>query len=185
MGGHHLILGKLQDIITGDTLDDTLDERYRQELARRLIETLGFEKKDIRGHLPLEVRAQGKLARIKIDWIVLNEERIIMLVKFGPGSIVTRHRPALAISRLLAPYQIPLVVVTNGRDADVLDGATGKMIGSGLDAIPSRKTLLERLQSFAFTPISGERAEKEACILYAYEVDDACPCDEDICRLTL
>ena len=30
MGGHHLILGKLSDLLTGEVLDDTLDERYRQ-----------------------------------------------------------------------------------------------------------------------------------------------------------
>ena len=33
MAGHHLILGKLADFLTGDILDDTLDERYRQAIA--------------------------------------------------------------------------------------------------------------------------------------------------------
>uniref|UniRef100_A0A7C4W032 Type I restriction enzyme R protein N-terminal domain-containing protein n=1 Tax=Desulfatirhabdium butyrativorans TaxID=340467 RepID=A0A7C4W032_9BACT len=183
MGGHHLILGKLQDIITGETIDDTHDERYRQEIARRLIETLGYEKGDIRGRIPLEVRAQQKRARIRIDWVVLLKERMVMVIKYGPGSIVTRHRPALAASRLLAPYQIPIVVVTNGRDADVLDGATGKVTGSGLDAIPAKKELLRRWSEFSFSSVTSDRAEKESCLLYAYEVDDACPCDEDICRL--
>jgi len=183
MGGHHLILGKLQDIITGETIDDTHDERYRQEIARRLIETLGYETSDIRGRIPLEVRAQQKRARIRIDWVVLLKERMVMLIKYGPGSIVTRHRPALAASRLLAPYQIPIVIVTNGRDADILDGATGKVTGSGLDAIPAKIELLRRWPEFSFSSVTPDRAEKESCLLYAYEVDDACPCDEDICRL--
>lgn len=183
MGGHHLILGKIQDIVTGETIDDTHDERYRQQIARRLIETLGYEKSEIRGRVPLEVRAQQKLARIRIDWVVILNERMVMLIKYGPGSIVTRHRPALAASRVLAPYQIPIVVVTNGRDADILDGVTGKITGSGLDAIPAKTELLLRWPEFSFSSVSPDRAEKESCLLYAYEVDDACPCDEDICRL--
>ena len=37
MGGHHLILGKLTDFISGEILDDTLDERHRQKIARLLV----------------------------------------------------------------------------------------------------------------------------------------------------
>ena len=40
--------------------------------------------------------------------------RGIRLLTFGPGSIVSRERPALAVARLVAPYQVPVVVVTNG-----------------------------------------------------------------------
>ena len=40
MNGHHLILGELTDYITGETLKDTHDERYRQQIARRLIDKL-------------------------------------------------------------------------------------------------------------------------------------------------
>ena len=38
MSGHHLILGTLTDVVTGETIDDTLDERYRQKIARLLLE---------------------------------------------------------------------------------------------------------------------------------------------------
>jgi hypothetical protein len=34
-----------------------------------------------------------------------------------------------------------------------------------------------------FEPISADRAEKEARIVYAFEVDGACTCDDTICRL--
>ena len=42
MNGHHLILGKLSDYLTGDTLDDTHDERYRQKIARLLVDRKGY-----------------------------------------------------------------------------------------------------------------------------------------------
>ena len=35
---HHLIYGHCNDFITGETVVDTDDERYRQKLARFLVE---------------------------------------------------------------------------------------------------------------------------------------------------
>ena len=57
MSGHHLILGELKDYLTGETLPDTLDERYRQQLARLLVESKGFLKSDLTPRVPLPVRA--------------------------------------------------------------------------------------------------------------------------------
>ena len=37
MSGHHLILGELDDLISGETIKDTLDERYRQNIAELLV----------------------------------------------------------------------------------------------------------------------------------------------------
>jgi hypothetical protein len=76
-----------------------------------------------------------------LDFTVTVDDRTAMVIKYGPGSLVTRYRPALAISRLVAPYQIPVVVVTNGESADILDGETGKLVASGFDRIPDREKL--------------------------------------------
>ena len=182
--GHHLILGTLEDHITGETLDDTLDERLRQDLARLLIDKKGFDKTQIEPRRQVILTACGKQASIHLDFIVWIDGRVCMIVKYGPGSLVTRHRPALGLSRLIEPYQIPLVVVTNGRDADILDGQSGKRLASGLGGIPSHSDILNKLQSFGFKPISRERAEGESRIVFAYEIDNACPCDDTICRIS-
>ena len=184
MEGHHLILGELVDVITGKVLPDTHDERYRQELARLLIHAKGYPRTDIQGQCTLRVKAGDNCAIVKVDMAVTIADRICMIIKYGPGSLVTRHRPTLAASRLLAPYQIPVVVVTNGKDADILDGHTGEVIGSGLESIPARTELATRFATFLFTPIAESRAEIESRIVYAYEVDGACPCDDSICRIT-
>jgi hypothetical protein len=181
--GHHLILGQLTDVISGESLADTHDERYRQDLARLLVDRKGYRKTEIQPRQVLEARAGQNRARVKIDFVVRLAGRLAMLVKYGPGSIVTRHRSALAASRLLAGYQIPVVVVTNGEDADVLDGASGGVVSRGLATLPSRRQLLKITVSAAFDPISPRRAEIESRIFYAYEVDGACPCDDTICRL--
>ncbi len=181
--GHHLILGELVDFITGETIQDTHDERYRQKLARLLVKNKGFLKKEIEPRYELLVSVENKKAIIKIDYKVNLSGKICMIVKYGPGSLVTRQRPAIAVSRLVAPYQVPFVVVTNGEDADIIEGATGKIISSGLDSLPARDELVDRIARAQFDLISPEQAEMESRILYAFEVDGSCPCDDTICRL--
>jgi hypothetical protein len=184
MEGHHLILGELVDAVTGRVLPDTHDERYRQKLARFLMDTKGYCRTDIQSRCNLRVKAGDNCAMVKVDMAVTLSDKICMIIKYGPGSLVTRHRPALAASRLLAPYQIPVVVVTNGKDADILDGFTGEVIAAGLESIPARPALAARCSCFLFPPITEPRAEIESRIVYAYEVDGACPCDDSICVLT-
>jgi hypothetical protein len=184
MNGHHLVLGELNDFITGETLPDTHDERYRQKLARLLVERKAYLRADILPRCEILVTSgDRKRALVKVDLKISLSGRAAMIIKYGPGSLVTRQRPALAAARLLEPYQIPLVVVTNGEDAQVLAGDSGKVISQGLDSIPARTELKRITAQAAFESISARRAEMEARILYAYEVDGACPCDDSVCRL--
>jgi len=184
MVGHHLILGELQDIITSETLQDTHDERLRQGLAALLVKEKGFLRDDIKPRWPLTLRADEKCAVINIDFGIFIDSRACMMIKYGPGSLVTRHRPALAASRMLVSYQIPVVVVTNGVDADILDGPSGKVIARGLDGIPDRTSLKKQVAGQTFASIQPERAEKESRIAFAFEVDGSCPCDDTICKIS-
>jgi hypothetical protein len=176
-------MGKLEDALTGDLLDDTHDERYRQALIRLLLEEKGYAKEDLVSRHALIVGADSRQGRLAIDLLVRLEARITMLIKYGPGSLVTRERPALSAGRLVATYQIPIVVVTNGEDAHILDGAKGRIQGRGLAAIPDRSVLMEVRQRASFTPIDAAGVERESRLLYCYEIDGACPCDETVCRL--
>jgi hypothetical protein len=183
MQGHHLILGELVDFITGETIRDTHDERYKQRLARQLVELKGYLKKEIKPRRELRVSAGEKNAIIKIDFEINVSGRIGMIIKYGPGSLVTRQRPALAVSRLVAPYQVPIIVVTNGKDADILEGKTGEVVAQGLQSIPSKRDLIDKVTTMNLNRISVEQAEIESRIVYAYEVDGSCPCDDTVCRL--
>lgn len=181
MTGHHLILGTLIDFITDQPLPDTHDERYRQKIARLLVNAKGYPKSSVTpGHI-LTVTAGEKCARVPVTYAVSLNGRIAMIVQYGPGSLVTRHRPALAMGRLVASHQVPVVVVTNGEQADILEGGTGKVIANGLEAIPCRQDLEKILASWTETSISPKRASMEARIVMAFEIDDRCPCDDTVC----
>jgi hypothetical protein len=183
MNDHHLILGRLNDYLTGQRLDDTHDERYRQKLARHLVEQCGYAKKELTSRFQLTVTACERRAIIPVDFMVTLSGKVGMVIKYGPGSLVTRHNPAIAISRVIQPYQIPLVVVTNGEDAHIIDCQTGKLIGEGLMNIPAKKNLESIMHQHVFEAVPVKMVEMANQIIYAFEVDGSCPCDTDICRL--
>ena len=183
MNGHHLILGELVDFLSGKPIPDTHDERYRQDIARLLVKHKDFKEKDIETGFQLTVQADKNRAVIPIDFVIKLAGKICMIIKYGPGSLVTRHRPVLAASRLVAKYQIPIAVVTNGESADVLSGETGAVLSQGLESIPNRYRMIEDMHRYRFAPISDKRFAMESRIVYCYEVDDSCPCDDTVCRL--
>ena len=178
---HHLILGQLNDFLTGQILDDTLDERYRQKIAKKLVMDKGFRQPDIISNYRLEVGAGGKTATIRVDFLVQMATKSVILVKYAPGSLVTRRLSTLALSRIIEPYQIPIVVFTNGEDAEIMDGHTGCVIAEGLDQIPEKKDLEHKISSLPFNTITASVFDKASRIAFACEIDGACPCDTDVC----
>jgi hypothetical protein len=76
-----------------------------------------------------------------------------------------------------------VVVVTNGEQADILDGASGQVEATGLERIPNRDQLAERIAKRSWDQISKKQSVLEARILMAYEVDDRCPCDDSVCTV--
>lgn len=180
--GHKRILGKTKDFITGREITDTDDERLRQKLARFLVEEKGYEKGDIDVKRRLEMTIDGKTVLSMVDFVVRAGGRSFMVIRYGPGSIVTRERPCLASARLLESYQVPFTVVTNGEDAELLDTDSGKVVGSGLASIPDRKTALDQLAHITFRQLPPERIEAEKRVLSAYDwLEHSLECDDDWC----
>ena len=182
MGGHHLVLGEIRDYLTGEILTDTHDERYRQNIARFLVEQKGYIKEDLKPRVPIDLEIDGKQAIIKLDLVVCIDEQAAMLVKYAPGSLTTRHQVALAASRLLAPYQVPLSVVTNGKEADIIDNYSVCVVSEGLGGILSRGALSDYLHGHEKIVVAERHRIMAARILYAYEVDGRCPCDDTVCE---
>ncbi|MFH2092676.1 MAG: type I restriction enzyme HsdR N-terminal domain-containing protein [Pseudomonadota bacterium] len=178
---HHLVLGQLNDFLTGQVLADTLDERYRQKIAKKLVLDKGFVPSDICSNKIIEVVVGSKKARLKIDFLVHYEDHIICLIKYAPGSLVTRRLSTLALSRIVVPYQIPIAIITNGEDAEIIDGHTGCVIATGLESLLDKKSMIEKIETMSFDPIHTIMFDKASRIAYACEVESACPCDTDVC----
>jgi len=175
---HHLVLGELSDFITGEKRIDTHDERYRQKLSKHLVQSLGYAKEDIQQNIVSTVTAGDQSASIRIDFLIDQADKTCMLIKYAPGSLVTRRLSNLALSRVILPYQIPVIVTTNGEDAEIINGL-GKLTGQGIDLIPSKKELEKLDASVSFPAISASLHEKASRIAYACEVDGSCYVNDD------
>lgn len=178
---HHMIYGTLPDYLTGQSVVDTDDERYRQKLARFLVSEKGYNKQEIIPRLKIETLFNKNFVTSTIDLVITLAAKRFIALRYGPGSLVTRERPAIAAARVLVPeYRIPYAVVTNGEDAEFLDTKSGKVIALGLSGIPSRQKALALLADYHFElPPTGKRREQELRILNAFDQEICCaggPC---------
>jgi hypothetical protein len=66
-------------------------------------------------------------------------------------------------------------VVTNCRDAELLDTLTGEVLGSGMEAIPDRQKSVAMLGETEFSPFADQaKREREARILNVFDVEVCC-----------
>lgn len=174
--GHHYIYGHLTDYVTGKSVVDTDDERYRQKIARFLVEEKGYSRDDLEVRQVIETRFSNQLVRSKIDIVVSLRGRRVMLIRYGPGSLVTRERPALAAARVLDDsYQIPLTVVTTGEECELLDTFSGKVFATGFAGIPDKQYMEENFAELTFpSPPEEDRKEKELRILNFFDREVCC-----------
>ena len=117
-----------------------------------------------------------------VDFVVTVDETAFMVIRYGPGSIVTRERPALAAARILGQYKVPCTVVTNGEDAEILDTLTGEVVGTGLASIPEKTAARQQLSKIKLQQLSPEQSNTEKRILSAYDwLEHSLECDDDWC----
>jgi hypothetical protein len=180
--GHKRILGKTIDFLTGREITDTDDERYRQKLARFLVEEKGYAKAEIESKRRLEMTIGNEKVLSMVDFVVKVDGTAVLAIRYGPGSLVTRERPALASARILENYQVPFTVVTNGEDAEVLDTFSGRVLGTGLAAVPHKNAVSEQLKSIELHHLSEKQFENEKRVLSAYDwLEHSLECDDDWC----
>lgn len=173
---HHFIYGTLNDFITGEELPDTDDERFRQDLSRMLVNDLGYSKEELEPRRFIETLFSSQFVRSNIELAVTLGTKTFLIIRYAPGSLVSRERAAIAAARVLEKeYQIPLVIVTNGRDAELLDSGNKKVLATGMGAIPSREQAEKLLPDLVFRDApKGKKREGELRILNALDVQICC-----------
>ncbi len=173
--GHHIVYGELVDFLTGAILPDTDDERVRQSLARLLVEQLGYAKEELEPRL----RIVSEYANRVVTTIELTASiagKRLFILRYGPGSLVTREKAAIAAARLLEPaYRIPLAIVTNGRDAELVETAQGRVLATGMDCIPTRQQAEAYRRQYSFEPFSDpEKRDQALRILNVFDLEVCC-----------
>jgi hypothetical protein len=95
-----MIYGTLTDYVTGKEIVDTDDERYRQKLCRLLIEEKDYRKNDLEVSTKIETLFSKNFVVSKIDIVIKINGQRLMIIRYGPGSLVTREwLPMVKIAR--------------------------------------------------------------------------------------
>ena len=173
---HHLVYGTLKDYLTGEEWPDTDDERLRQKMERMMVEEKGFAKEELEPRLTVETLFNHIFVRSIIDLTVSCNGQRLFVLRYGPGSLVTREKTALAAARVLdSTCCIPLAVVTNSRDAELLESQSGKVLATGLEAIPDRTQAEELARAYPVSPpLTGAVRERNLRVLNAFDLEACC-----------
>jgi Type I restriction enzyme R protein N terminus (HSDR_N) len=161
----------ITDFATGRDVPNIGAEENRQVIERFLIEQKGYLKEDIQVDADIELTVAGELYRSQLDLVISADggKTRFMAIRCAAGSLGSREREIVAAARLLDDYQIPLSVASDGKTAIVLDTVSGKKIGAGMDAIPSKKEALEKLKNLELQPLPNERLDREKLIFRTYD----------------
>ena len=158
----------IMDHITGRELADCDDEQIRQGVERLLIEKKGYMPSDIEVDRVFHLDMDGAVEQGRAELVVYVNEKPYMTIKNSRGSLVSREREALSASRLACETVVPFTVVTNGRDAELLDTATGQILATGLEAIPDKDEARKGISGLIFSRLDPKKREREGRVYLAF-----------------
>jgi hypothetical protein len=150
----------ITDFVTGKEIPNVGAEENRQMV-------------DVAVNVDIEITVAGEPYRSQIDLVVSVDDgrgsTRFMAIKCAAASLGSREREIVAAARLLGENQLPFSVVSDGKKAIVLDTVSGKKLGEGLNAIPSKAQAQEKLKEIKPLPFPKEKREREKLIFRSFD----------------
>ncbi len=161
----------IRDFISGKTIPLIGAEENRQNLAQYLVEKKGFDKGDIRLDMPLQFQIGEDTVTSNLDLVIILNCSPAVVLRCVAGSLGAAQREALAAARLVSDGPARMAVVSDGKDAIVMDVATGKITGKSLQDIPAKDEALKILEDRAPDKPDEKRLQKERLIFRTFDSD--------------
>lgn len=176
--------GTIRDYLSGEAIPNTTFEDFRQALARLLVEEKGYPRERLAAKVGVSFPIEGETYCRVIDLVATDGSgRPLLLVLFCAGKPGTYERETLAAARLIEAGPAPLALVTDTKEAILLDVATGATLAEGMAAVPHWEELSRLAAGRERTELTPARIERERRILYAYsEMLTSC-CEGTCCPL--
>ncbi len=172
--------GTIRDYLSGEKMEETTYEEFRQALAKLFVEERGYPKEQLKSKVVLEYEIKGQTHSRALDLVVYDSEnKPVMVVIFCSGKVGSFERETAVAARIIAGGPAPLALVTDTKDASLMDNK-GNVLARGLEAIPHHEQLAKLAAGQDVTPLTGEDKSKLARIFHAYSgfLVDSC-CDTD------
>lgn len=167
---HEVSLGQtIQDYLTGAELEMTTYEDLRQGLARMLVEEKGYPKKNVIPKVEITFEVDDKTFSRNVDLLVNDEQgKPVLALLFCSGTPESYIRETVYAGRLVPGGPVPLVVVTDSKDARLLRTMDSKVLDSGFASIPSWDDLQKILSENPAPALDPDRIVREQRVFYMY-----------------
>ncbi|MDP2846639.1 MAG: type I restriction enzyme HsdR N-terminal domain-containing protein [Humidesulfovibrio sp.] len=176
--------GMLTDYLTGQTIEETTYEEFRQALAKFLVEEKGYPKRGLKAKVPLIFKIDGVDTGRHIDLVACDDAGVPMvLVIFCAGEVGSFERETVSCARLFPGGPVPVAVATDSIGASILNPVTGDCVATGVRSIPTWEQALALNAKTPRTPLTDERRRKEERILHAYNGFLYGGCCSESCRV--
>ncbi len=141
----------------------------RHVAERMLLGEKGYAQSDVHRNVFFDVVLGEETVKSGVDLLVTAGGRNAMVIKCAPGSLSSRERHVVAAARVIDSLPVPVAVVMDPMSAVVLDAITGKVMGEGFDAIPTKEQLLSIVSGKEIRPVAPEKLEREKRVLLAFD----------------
>ncbi len=162
----------LKDYVTGRETPNVGAEENRQAVEKALVELKGYSVEDIQVNAPVEFEVQDSVYKSTLDLVVRFEGRPLMVVKCAAGSLGSREREVLAGARIGVERPAFLAVVSDGVEWIVLWTNSGKVLGRGLEVIPTYEDAEEFIERCSSWVLNEDRTRRERLIFRSYDMDN-------------
>jgi len=161
--------GTLRDYLSGEEIDETTFEEFRQALARLLVEEKGYPRERIRAKVGLTYRVDGEEFERPLDFVVYDEQsRPIFLILFCAGNVGSFERETVCAGRLIKGGPVPYALVTDTMTASLMDVGTGEVKATGMAALPDWDALREMVAQAKVAPLTDEQRRRQTRVFHTY-----------------
>jgi len=160
----------ITDYVTGKPVPDIGAEANRQAVERFLVDVKGYRREEIAVDMDLILLIAGVPYRTHLDLVVRVNGEPFMVIKCAAGSLGSRQTEVVAAARIISERPLPRAVASDGETALVFDPVRKKIVGEGLDQIPSPGEAKWIMREYPATPIPADRLEKEKIVFRSYDL---------------
>ncbi|MDI6797710.1 MAG: type I restriction enzyme HsdR N-terminal domain-containing protein, partial [Desulfatibacillaceae bacterium] len=158
------------DFVTGKAIPNIGAEENRQAVERILVEEKGFPKSALKIDFPIEFSVGGAPHVSAINIMVFAKNcRPLMAVKCAAGSLGSYEREAVSAARLAADPPVGLALVSDGKNATMLETQKGRVVSNNWQEIPDFEHSDKWLLQYKTPPLSPKRLDQERLIFRTYD----------------
>ncbi|WP_319467511.1 type I restriction enzyme HsdR N-terminal domain-containing protein [uncultured Pseudodesulfovibrio sp.] len=161
--------GTLRDYLSGEEIDETTFEEFRQALVRLLVEEKGYPKEQIKAKVPLKYHVDGEEFERPLDYVVYDEKGSpIFIIIFCAGNVGTFERETVCAGRLVEGGPVPYALATDTMEASLLDVKSGEVVARSMAAVPDWEKLLEMVGKADMKLLTEEQRERQTRVFHTY-----------------